>query len=108
MSHASSAGVKRHSSGSWPYRADVVSRIVAAVFGGYALATTSSVFVSRLFGLPRAEAVMTGLLMSFPIYAAVIMWCFATRSAGRAWSGIASSVAATAILSWAIGAGDLG
>jgi hypothetical protein len=65
----------------------LVSRIVAAVAGGYALAALASV---ALLALPvsRPQAVLAGMLMSFAIYAGAIVWVFAVRSARRAWTGL--------------------
>jgi hypothetical protein len=90
----------------WQYRLGIVSRVLAAACGGYVLATVASVGLSRLCGLNPAEAVMTGLLVSFPIYAAAILWCFATRSAGRAWAGLVIVALVTGAIGWAIGPGS--
>lgn len=69
-------------------RVDVFVRLLAAVFGGYALATLLSLVVAGLFPMPRADAAMTALLLSFAVYTAAILWAFAARSAGRAWAGL--------------------
>jgi len=36
----------------------------------------------------RPEAVLTGTLASFLVYAVAVMWVFAARSAARAWMGL--------------------
>lgn len=66
----------------------LVSRIVAALFGGYALAALTSVAALALPMSP-VEAVLTGMQASFVVYAAAVIWVFAARSAQRAWVGLA-------------------
>lgn len=65
----------------------LLSRIVAALFGGYALAALTSVAAAAL-PMSRPEAVLTGLLLSFIVYALAVIWVFAVRSATRAWAGL--------------------
>lgn len=67
--------------------AAVISRILAAVVGGYALAALTSVAALAL-PLSRVEAVLTGTQLSFLVYAAAVVWVFAARSAWRAWGGL--------------------
>lgn len=92
----------RRSEGLTGYRLSVLSRIAAAALGGYALATTLSILLSRMLPVPRAEAVMTGMLISFAVYAGAILWVFATRTASRAWCGLLIPAAACAALWWMI------
>ncbi|MFT3690960.1 DUF3649 domain-containing protein [Paenirhodobacter sp.] len=66
----------------------VASRIVAALFGGYALAALTSVAALAL-PMRGTEAVFTGMLLSFLVYAGAVVWVFAVRSARRAWAGLA-------------------
>ncbi|SAL85653.1 hypothetical protein AWB74_07386 [Caballeronia arvi] len=66
----------------------LVSRIVAAIFGGYALAALASVAALAL-PMDQAQAVLTGMLASFIVYACAVIWVFAARSARRAWAGLA-------------------
>lgn len=77
----------------------LVSRIVAALFGGYALAALSSVAVLAL-PLSKPQAVLTGMLVSFAIYTAVVIWVFAVRNALKAWIGLILAAAALAPLAW--------
>lgn len=65
----------------------LVSRIVAAVLGGYALAALTTVAALAL-PISRPQAVLTGMLASFAVYAAAVVWVFAVRSARRAWAGL--------------------
>ena len=66
----------------------VCSRIVAAVFGGYALAAVTSIGLAGILPMQRGDAVMTALLLNFLFYCLAVLWVFATRSALRAWIGI--------------------
>lgn len=69
-------------------RWSIFSRVMAAILGGYLF--TSIVIALLAIVLPgsRVEAVLTAMLLSFLIYACVVMWVFACRSASRAWTGI--------------------
>lgn len=69
-------------------RPAILSRTLAAVFGGYGLASASAVFLSFLFPGPVADAVLAASLPSFAVYTGAVIWAFAARSAGRAWLGL--------------------
>lgn len=73
------AGVGRH--------LPLVSRIVAALFGGYALAALFSV-AALVLPMEKTQAVFTGMLGSFIVYTLAVIWVFAVRSATRAWVGL--------------------
>ncbi|MBN9489898.1 iron transporter [Nitrobacter sp.] len=60
----------------------------AAIFGGYALAAVFSTFFSYILPTSRAEAAMSGLLLSFAVYAATILCAFGARSISRMWTGM--------------------
>jgi hypothetical protein len=73
----------------------LLSRIVAALFGGYALAALTSVATLAL-PMDAVEAVLLGMQASFGVYAGAVVWVFAARSARRACLGLA--VAAVPLL----------
>jgi hypothetical protein len=79
----------------------LLSRIVAAVFGGYALAALASVAVLAL-PMSEPQAVLTGMLASFAIYAGAVVWVFAVCSAGRAWAGLLVAAAPLALAAWPV------
>jgi hypothetical protein len=79
----------------------LISRIVAALFGGYALAALFSVAVLAL-PLSKPQAVLTGMLASFAIYAGAVIWVFAVRSALKAWAGLILVAAALLPLAWSV------
>ena len=70
------------------YRLGVTSRLLAAVVGGYVLASLASVCLSFWLPLSRADAVVSGMLSSFVFYLLAVIWCFACRTAARAWFGV--------------------
>ena len=70
------------------YRLAVTSRVLAAVFGGYLVAALASVTLTLWLPLNRAEAVVTGMTVSFLVYLVAVLWCFACRNAARAWLGV--------------------
>jgi hypothetical protein len=79
----------------------LVSRIVAALFGGYGLAALFSVAVLAL-PISKPQAVLTGMLASFAIYAGAVIWVFAVRSAWKAWAGLLIVAAPLALAAWSV------
>lgn len=79
----------------------LLSRIVAALFGGYALAALASVAVIAL-PMSKPQAVLTGMLASFLIYAGAVVWVFAARGARRAWLGLLVAGAPLALAAWTV------
>ncbi|VFR31829.1 FIG024006: iron uptake protein [plant metagenome] len=82
------------------YRLLVLSRIVVAALGGYALASAMAVLLALVWPLPRAEAVMVSTLLSFVWYAVAVIWVFSVRSVLRAWIGILGVTAVLSLLCW--------
>ena len=70
------------------YRLAVTSRVLAAVLGGYIVAALASISLSLWVPMVRADAVVTGMMTSFLAYLGVVIWCFACRTAWRAWFGV--------------------
>ncbi|USY26744.1 DUF3649 domain-containing protein [Alcaligenes sp. 1735tsa3] len=81
------------------YRLQVLSRIVAAAVGGYALAAAATVLLTLLWPLPKAQAVLAANMLSFVWYTIAVMWVFSTKSATRAWVGMVLPTALIALLS---------
>ena len=79
----------------------LLSRIVAALFGGYGLAALFSVAVLAL-PISKPQAVLTGMLASFAIYAGAVIWVFAVRSAWKAWAGLLIVAAPLALAAWSV------
>lgn len=70
------------------YRFAVTSRVLAAVIGGYLMASLASICLALWLPTARADAVITGMMSSFVFYLLAVLWCFACRSAARAWLGV--------------------
>lgn len=80
------------------YRWSVASRILAAVVGGYALASSVTVLLALVWPLPKAQALLAATMLSFALYAVIVIWVFTTRSATRAWLGLITATALVAAL----------
>jgi hypothetical protein len=78
-------------------RGPLVSRVIAAIFGGYGLASLAAVAATALPG-PPSEAVLIGMMLSFAIYTGAVIWVFAVRSAWRAWVGLLIAAAPLALV----------
>lgn len=79
----------------------LVSRIVAALVGGYGLASLASVAVLAL-PMSKPGAVLTGMMAAFAVYAGAVIWVFAVRSARRAWLGLAVVAAPLMAAAWSV------
>ncbi|MFD4837387.1 PepSY-associated TM helix domain-containing protein [Achromobacter sp. NPDC058515] len=79
------------------YRWGVGSRVLAATAGGYlvsALAMSAlALILPAVAGAPPAVGVLAGTLLSFVLYAAIVVGVFGARSAWRAWIGLAMACA---------------
>ena len=64
------------------------SLVMAAILGGYLLATSAAIFLGAVLPFPRAESVMAGTLLSFSVYTGAVIWVFAVRDVRRAWLGL--------------------
>ncbi len=77
------------------YRWRVASRVLAAALGGYAVTSLATALLARglraLEGSSQAGAVLGATLFGFTLYTALVIWVFSTRSATRAWAGMALS-----------------
>lgn len=78
------AGIEREAQ----HRLAVAARVLAAAPGGYLLVTLVTALLGLLLPGPRAEAVLTATMLSFALYAGVIVWAFAARSAAQVWRGL--------------------
>ncbi len=66
----------------------VLSRALAAILGGYALAASCAMLLAVALPLPRGQAVLTGMLVGIVVCACAALWAFASRTVLRAWAGI--------------------
>ena len=82
------------------YRWRVASRVLAAVFGGYAFTSAATVLLALVWPLPKAEAVAAATMLSFALYAVVILWIFAVKRLRTLWLGLVAATAFCAGMSW--------
>lgn len=75
----------------------MLSRALAAILGGYALAAAATAFLSVALPMARSQAVLTAMFIGIVLYACAALWAFATRTALRAWLGIAPPAAILAL-----------
>lgn len=81
----------------------MVSRVLAASIGGYAVVSLLTVAWSLLLPLPRPTAVVAATMASFAVYAAVVMAVFSVRTATRAWLVLAAAALPAAVVVWWLG-----
>ncbi|MCS4294598.1 hypothetical protein M2375_002831 [Comamonas sp. BIGb0152] len=83
-------------------KAAVASRLLAGSLGGYALAQLLPVALvaSLAPALPRADAVLVAMQLSFAVYALALMTAFAARSARRAWAGMLLASLGSTVIAW--------
>ncbi|MDQ8020521.1 MAG: DUF3649 domain-containing protein [Moraxellaceae bacterium] len=79
----------------------LLSRILAALFGGYALAALTSVATLAL-PMDEVQGVLTGMLLSFVVYTCAVVWVFAVRSATRAWVGLLVAAVPLVLMAWSV------
>jgi hypothetical protein len=82
---------------------NVVSRIAAAVLGGYAFVwgfTTLLIAVALGQRLPYGDAQTTAYLLAFLVFLGVFLWSFAARRVVVVWTVLAGGGAAMTMLAW--------
>lgn len=74
------------------YRLNVFSRALAALVGGYllasAVAAAMAVYLPLWGGMARAEATVSGVMLGLLVYAVAFMAAFACRRVRLAWTWI--------------------
>lgn len=78
----------------------VVSRTLAALFGGYVFTYAFSACMARLLPLDRVDALVVASLPVFVVYTLAILWSFSVASLWRAWLGVPLSVPLLAVGFW--------
>ena len=52
--------------------------------------------------MSKPQAVLTGMLASFAIYAGAVIWVFAVRSALKAWVGLIIVAVPLSLAAWSV------
>lgn len=84
------------------YRWMVASRILAAVAGGYALISVINILLALLLPLSKAQAVEVSTMLSFAIYAGIIVWIFSVKRLRTLWLGLLVSTLLCGALAWVL------
>jgi hypothetical protein len=79
-------------------RLSVTSRVLAALFGAYALTSALTVLLALIS--PIAPPKMAAQLASFPLYLALVLWVFHARSVTRTWGWLVLWTLVTVGLCW--------
>lgn len=78
----------------------MLSRVLAAVLGGYAVASAVAVLLAAVLPVARAEAVLAGIQWSFVVYVVAAIWAFSPVSLARVWGVLLATVALLVLVSW--------
>lgn len=71
------------------HRWSVFSRCVAAALGGYALVSLTHLAMVALLPVAQHKALLFASQTGYLTWTGIIVWCFAARTARRAWTGLA-------------------
>ncbi len=71
------------------YRWSIFSRCVAAALGGYAIVTLLHLAMTVVLPWDTYKSMLFVSQTGYLYYTGVIIWCFAARTAKRAWLGLA-------------------
>ena len=75
-----------------------ILRIVAAVFGGYALTSSLLTALALLLPWPKVDTLFFTALLPALIYPAVLLWIFAAPTAQRAWRDLLTVILICGVL----------
>ena len=78
----------------------IASRVFAATIPGFILTNTSGVLLSFLLPGDRISGVATATLLSFAVYAAIVMWIFSVKRLRTVWTGLMLGILATGAGAW--------
>ena len=86
-----SVSIKQSGAMPWAYRMQVLSRVVCALGGGYVLsaafAAATGLVLVQWAGMSKVDAVTVATMLSFVVFAVIVLWVFACASTRRAWVG---------------------
>jgi len=71
------------------YRWSVLSRCVAAALGGYVVVTLLHLALTAVLPMEGYKALLFASQTGYLYYTGILIWCFAVRTAKRAWLGLA-------------------
>lgn len=80
------------------YRWKITWRVMLAIIGGYVLTNQISILLSLLLPIPKSDAVMTALLLSFIVYSVIVIWVFSVSSLKKVLWGMTGAILSTGVL----------
>lgn len=88
-----------------PNRTQIISRVVAALAGGWLFVwgcTTFGISLGLVAGASYREAVELAYLLAFPLFLVVFCWAFAAASVVRVWLVLAGGGGLMSLAAWAL------
>ena len=82
----------------WRERAAVALRTIAAIGGGYLLASLATQALAITLPMAPVDAVVAATLTGLVVYPCAIMWCFAAATVLRACIGLSACCALPALV----------
>ena len=82
------------------YRLDVAARVIAAVVGGYGVATSVAIAGAWLLPLAPIDAATLSTITAILVIPVTVMGCFWARNAGRAWAGVLIAASLFVAAAW--------
>ncbi|MFT3760855.1 iron transporter [Thauera sp.] len=79
---------------------NITLRSIMAVFGSYGVAALAAAAFAVGLPLPRTDAVMAAIMLSFLIYTLAVIWVFAAATLLRAAAGLVIAAAVFAAWQW--------
>ena len=80
-------------------RLDLALRI-AAVPAAYPATAFATIALARRLPMPDDQATVTATLVSFAIFALIVLTAFGTRKAGHVWLGLSGATLLLAVVAW--------
>jgi hypothetical protein len=80
------------------YRLSVTSRVLAAVFGAYALTSALTVLLALVSLIDPPK--MAAQLLSFPVYLCLVLWVFHAKNVARVWGWLVFWTLVSVALCW--------
>jgi len=83
------------------YRLHIASRLLAAI-ACYGLTSLICIVLALIWPIPQAQAVLSSTMISFAVYAVLIIWVFSVKSLRKVWLSIIISSAFFCLLAWGL------
>lgn len=83
---------------------DLSLRVLAATFGGYAVAASLCAVMALLLPMSKADSTLTATMLSFAIFASAIIYAFSAQRTWHVWA-VFIAIAATGygLQGWLLG-----